>query len=598
MTLALSILLHALLGVALAAVLWLTGVAVALRLPGRQLANAYAAGLLIVVAAAFVALLSGLLLPVALAAVALLTWRGARTAGREACARAGRSLAAALPGTLAFAVALGLFQRGPDDEHGSNSFGDLVFYVAELRSAAQSVAPFRDLSLVGFDHTYVQSAPVFLGAALDVLPGLDPFLFFAATLPACLFASVAIGLGTIEQRGAAVIAALLALGALVYPTWLSESPPVTLAAPVAFSFFAFAAAPALAGAALAAAGLVVTKGVGLVPLAALVAVGLGRRDRRRAFVALVGGAAAAVGLVLAADLFTELLVLEFLPAEALDGVREQLDARNTQQLAPGLMVAGHVLLVVATARLRRPELLAAVAASVGAVWFIGGQGADAALVLSGLLVALEVSALPPERTTRLLFAGAASFLVAGAWFREVAGVGTGAALLALAALALLGGFNALRFRSLALLAAGTLSIALVAGFLRLSPSAPPLTREHAELAHRVSELPPSALVFTSLTGPHITSDEGWNYYGAVSARQHYIAGWANSELRVHPRELEERLRLNRLALAGEAGPALAEAGISADRPLYAVLRTGEQAPPGARRVYANDRFALYELRAP
>ncbi len=67
---------------------------------------------------------------------------------------------------------------------------------------------------------------------------------------------------------------------------------------------------------------------------------------------------------------------------------------------------------------------------------------------------------------------------------------------------------------------------------------------------------------------------------------------------MRPAELEERLRLNRLALAGEPGPALAEAGIPADRPLYAVLRAGEQAPPGARRVYANDRFALYELRAP
>ena len=278
MTLALSILLHALLGVVLAAVIWLTGVTVALRLPGKQLANAYAAGLLIVVAAAFVALISGLLLPVSLVAIVLLTWRGARAAGPEVRARAGRALAAALPGTLGFAVALGLFQRGPDAEHGSNAFGDLVFYVAELRSATQSVAPFRDLSLAGFEHTYVQSAPRFRRRHARRVPGFDPFLFFSATLPACLFASLAIGLGTIERRGAVAIAALLALGAFAYPTWLSESPPVTLAAPVAFSFLAFAAFPALSSAALAAAALVLTKGVGLVPLAALVIVGLGRQD--------------------------------------------------------------------------------------------------------------------------------------------------------------------------------------------------------------------------------------------------------------------------------------------------------------------------------
>ena len=161
---------------------------------------------------------------------------------RDVRARSGRSLAAALPGTLGFAVALGLFQHGPDESRGSNAFGDLVFYVAELQSAARSVLPFRDLSLAGFDHTYVQSAPAFVGAALSVLPGFDPFLFFASTLPACLFASIAIGVGTIERRGgAAALAAVLTLGAFAYPTWLSESPPVTLAAAVAFSFWAFAA---------------------------------------------------------------------------------------------------------------------------------------------------------------------------------------------------------------------------------------------------------------------------------------------------------------------------------------------------------------------
>ena len=183
MTLALSTLLHALLGVVLAAVIWLTGVTVALRLPGKQLANAYAAGLLIVVAAAFVALISGLLLPLSLVAIGLLTWRGARAvAAADVHARAGRALAAALPGTLGFAVALGSFQHGPDAERGSNAFGDLVFYVAELRSATQSVAPFRDLSLVGFDHTYVQSAPAFVGAALDVLPG---FICFSSSRRPC-----------------------------------------------------------------------------------------------------------------------------------------------------------------------------------------------------------------------------------------------------------------------------------------------------------------------------------------------------------------------------------------------------------------------------
>jgi hypothetical protein len=148
------------------------------------------------------------------------------------------------------------------------------------------------------------------------------------------------------------------------------------------------------------------------------------------------------------------------------------------------------------------------------------------------------------------------------------------------------------------LAPAALAVALAAGFLRLDPTKPPLTSEHAELSERVSELPPNAVVFTSLTGERITSDEGWNYYSAVSGRQHYIAGWADSELRVLPQERTTRVRLNRLALRGDPEPALAEAGISLDRPLYAVLRAAQPAPQGARRLYANSRFALYELRAP
>ena len=290
--------------------------------------------------------------------------------------------------------------------------------------------------------------------------------------------------------------------------------------------------------------------------------------------------------VLAADWLTELLVLEFLPGEALDGLREQLDARSTQQLAPALLVTGHVLLVAATARLRRPELLAAVVGGVGAAWFVGGHASDVAIVLAALLVALELSRAIPDRTTQVLFGGAAACLVGGAWFREVAGVGTGAALLVLGALALLGGFGALRLRTLSVLAPAALAVALAAGFLRLDPAEPPLTSEHAELSERVSELPPNALVFTSLTGERITSDEGWNYYSAVSGRQHYIAGWADSELRVRPQERAERLRLNRLALGGDPEPALAEAGLASNRPLYAVLRAEEPAPPEARRLYA------------
>ena len=603
MTLALSILLHALLGVALAAVIWLTGVAVALRLPGRQLANAYAAGLLIVVAAAFVALLSPWLAPLAVAGVAVLAWGGARAVDPTTFARARTWLARALPGTVAFAFALGLFQHGPTETRASNAFGDLVFYVAELVSAAQSVIPFRDLSLDGFDHTYGQSAPPILGAALELLPGLDPFLFYTATLPASMFSALAIGFGVVEGRPM-LLPALLVAGAFAYPTWLSESPPVALAAPLGLSLWAFAGAPALTIAALAAAALALTKGVAILPLAVLVAAvavsGIPSRDRRRLTMGalLLVCVVAAVFVAPQADWRTELLVVKFLPGDAIDGLRSQLDTRSAPQLAPALLVVGHVLLLAATARLRRPLALAATFGGVAAVWFVGGHSADVALVVAVVFVALELRRQELARSTQVLFLAAASCLLAAAWVREVAGLGTSAALLALAVLALWGALAVVPGVRPAAIAATTLAVAAAAGFLRLDPASPPLTSADAALSDAVEELVPAeGLVFTSSTGPHVSSDEGWNYHSAVSARQHYIAGWANSELRVRPRELDERLRLNRLALAGEPGPALAEAGIPADRPLYAVLRTGERAPPGARRVYANDRFSLYELRA-
>ena len=589
MTLLLAIVVHALLGIALAVVTWLAGASIALRLPGARLENAYVAGLLLVGAAAFGAALSAWLVPLALGTLAVATWLGLRECPDATRARAGRSLALALPGTFAFAVALGAFQHGPSDTRGSNAFGDLVFYVAELTSAAQSVAPFRDLSVAELEHTYLQSAPAIVGGALAALPGFDAFLFFATTLPAFLFAALAIGLGVVGARPTFVLV-LLGVGAFAYPTWLSESAPATLAAPVVFSLLALAAAPTLATVALAAAGLVATKGFGLVALAGVALAALSRRAA--AAVVLIG--AGVVGGALWASWLTELVTLEFLPADALRGLEAQLDARSTQELAPALLVAGHVLLLVAAVRVGNAPLTAVVAAAVTAAWLVGGHGPDAAVLLAILFVAVELPRTHVDRTTTLVAIAAGALLVAAAWFREVAGVGTGAVLLALAAIA----FARLRPIVLAPAAAVVVLLGATGGALRLDPSSPPLTSEHHELWTRVGELVPrDGLVFTSLTGEEIEAEAGWNYFSAISGRQHYVAGWANSELRVRSDERERRLGLNTRALAGDAGPALIDVGGRA-RPLFAVLRRSEPHPPGSRRMFANARFALFELTRP
>ena len=178
-----------------------------------------------------------------------------------------------------------------------------------------------------------------------------------------------------------------------------------------------------------------------------------------------------------------------------------------------------------------------VAAGVGAVWFVGGHGATPRSCSPRCSSRSSCgSALTGAHDAGALRSAPRRSCVAGAWFREVAGLGTGAALLALAALALLGGFGALRLRSTrrswrpATLGASRSPRASCG-------STPRRRRSRASTRSWRSACrssPADALVFTSLTGGRITSDEGWNYYSAVSGRQHYIAGWANSELRVRP----------------------------------------------------------------
>ncbi len=107
-------------------------------------------------------------MPVSLVAIVLLAWRGASNAGRDAVARA-RPIARRCAARDA---------RRSQSRSGCSSTGRTP-NVARTRSATSSstwpscdrprspLLPFRDLSLVGFDHTYVQSAPALIGAALE-----------------------------------------------------------------------------------------------------------------------------------------------------------------------------------------------------------------------------------------------------------------------------------------------------------------------------------------------------------------------------------------------------------------------------------------------
>jgi hypothetical protein len=164
---------------------------------------------------------------------------------------------------------------------------------------------------------------------------------------------------------------------------------------------------------------------------------------------------------------------------------------------------------------------------------------------------------------------------------------------AAAALVVAGGL--VRPRAAVATAGAAAAVVLVAGEPDLTPYAPALTTEHHEIWTRVEDIVPvDGLVFTSLTGPTVTVDTGWNYYAPTAGRQLYVAGWSNSRLLVDLQERARRLGLNDDVLTGRRAPA--EVPLERDySAFYAVLRTGATAPPGARRVAGDDAFVLYRL---
>lgn len=658
----LSAVYHAVLGVLLAVAVWGVGLGWLLLRSRRAAAiDAYAVGLLVVTAAAFLALLSSWLVPfsLALVLVPLVALRHAR----EAAALAWRPLAWALPGALGLGVALGLLQHGPTEEADSSAYGDMLFYVNKLVSATQTVVPFHDLLAEGQRIIYTEGAPSFLGGALAWLPGLDPVLYHAAALPAFLGASVAIGLGLSRAARTApawtaAAAALVAIVLVPYPTWITESPPIALAIPLAFSIARLTeerlparTVAALAG--LVAVDLFLTKVVGLVVLAVVAAFVLFRRLDRRAIPYAAAGLCAAAALAIAALFLTagwyaDLLKAKFLPLDAWRGVREQLDHRDTQAAAPAFAIVGEALLGLALVRLRLWPYAAALGAAVLGSWFAGGYGFDVAVGLAVLLAALAFWRDPSLLVrARVLMPAAGVALALSAWFRDVSAARAGFVLVVLLAVALFGAFATsagapwrasayglaagavaiaigLTGRSVvglvvlgmlalvplvarrpavvgatlaiaALLSAGLAARAATRDDLTLSHQAVTLTRDDYRMWRRVHELVPrDGLVFTSLTGEVVDARHGWNNYPSIAGRQLYVAGWYDGRLVARPDERRRRLALNADVLAARVPPGSVPTARRFGS-FYAVLWRAETPPPSFRPLYANGLLALYRI---
>ena len=231
--------------------------------------------------------------------------------------------------------------------------------------------------------------------------------------------------------------ALLATTLAPYPSWLAESPPMSLALPLAFALDAIAFEPMplprlalLSG--VVALDFALTKGFGIVLLAALVATAFlrdhARALSRGALVALGAGLAvlgtvAVAAFALTSGWLAEVFDVKFLPADALSGLADQLDGRDTQKAGPAFELAGLVLLGVVLLRARVTPLLIGYAVMLAGHWIVGGHGFDILVGLSIVLAALHLRARPDvllaQRAPAL---AAALLLIVAAWFRDVTGI--------------------------------------------------------------------------------------------------------------------------------------------------------------------------------
>jgi hypothetical protein len=588
---------HAFLGIALALLIWAVG-AGWLRLLGRLTPPfAYPIGLLAVAAAAWLLVVSVWLAPFSIVLIAPAALARLRLA----------PFVHASPFALGLGVALGVLLHGPTSEEDSHAYGDMLFYAAKLVSAHESVIPFRDLLVEGEASTYIEAGSTFVGGALDFVPGLDPVLFQAATAPAFLVAAFAGGVSVQRIRIAPWhVAALAPLAAAVvaYPTWITESPPVAFALPLAFAVEAlFRDRLELGELALAvvvvALGFVLTKGFALVPLAVAAGFALAthhRRelDRRRILryglpTFVVG--VAVLGFFLATSAWlTEVLGAKFLPADAVEGLADQLDRRDTQAVAPAFLVVGELLLAAALARGRAWPQFAFVGAAIVGNWFVGGHGFDITVAIAVVIALLELARRPDLlRAQLLLVVGAGVALAASVVCRDISGLRVGFML----ALLLGGGILAALAPPRALLPiAAVVALGVAVSALAVSQGAPTLTPDDHDVWAEVSKrVPENGLVFTSETGPAITGRQGWNYYPGVAGRQVYLAGWSSSPLLVDEAERARRLALNRAVLGGRDPRTIPLERTY--RSFYAVIEG--DAPSGWRRLYANDRFVLYEI---
>jgi hypothetical protein len=615
--LAAEIVLHTALGLALTAVVWLVGAGclVLLRRPRepRSFLDAYPFGLLLTMAVAVPPLLWRPLGVVSIAALGFLAVRGV---GARVLPATRGALGYGLLGAAGFGAGLGALLHGPTDELDSAAYGGMLWYVAKVVSAAESIVPFRDLLAEGEHMIYAEAGTSFVGAAVSWLPGFDPILYHAATLPTFAAASLCVGLALfLADRPplpplAAVAAALLAVATLPYATWVTETPPAAFAIPLAFSLWRvwrdeLDSRWLITLSAVVALDYFQTKVIAIMALGLLLLAGLVERNRNRPdFARLVAigaallalGAAVVVGMLFAfAGWYAGLAKPKSLPLDAIRGVTDgDVDVHS---VALVLFVAGEVVLALALARARSWALLVVFAATVLPSWFLAGYGFDIALGSEILLAAgLVVSG---GRIEPRLAVAAGALLAVSVALREVLGTKPGSVLALMLLIAVgavvLARTSASYTRALtAGVAAAVLAFAALNRFDLADPPAAVTTADRDIWEQVHDRAPDDGLVFTTLTGLDVTPHRGWNNYPAVADRQLFIAGWYDGRLVSHPEDRDRKLAENRAVLDGRTSPESLQLSRAYGR-YFAVAERDAHFPVSLRRVYENDEYALYEI---
>lgn len=629
---------HALLGLLVAACVWLSGTGAAvLILRGKSsaalvLALGFPLGAFIVGLASILVLLA----PAggALAAVLVLAPALALSRWRPEPGERRAILKVALQATgfaLALALTFGMAWRGPVGGSPSTLSGDMNYFSASIVNLSVSPFPLRNLGNEGEFFMHLGTLIPLVVAALYKMFSIDQSLFLSASTAA--FYTMSIGLAVSgflragRERLDGIGIVIIALGAITagrYPSWITESPAVALAVPLAISILTMAIMPG---------GPIITRVLPLLivfpstitskvaagfvfsAVAASGFVGDFRRLPRPLLILLgmLGLGLAALGAGLIAKFWTVMLAAHGIGPESRDMVMRW---NATLSAVWPYALRDLAVLPLAACLLRSQPW--ALAAALGLALLLGVIVNTFMIINFVIAVAAAALLMGSTRPTydreRWIALIAIAMCVPAILFTDPAGLETGvpwvltvalggAAVSACLARSSAGGRLASMptYVSAAASAALLALAAFAAGAYRPLPvvhSAPgPITIEVAEIWRAVHERTPrDALIFTDQTSAEPTMLGGWNTVSANGGRQVFLSNYyQSSELRNDPAGRDAKLELNRRVLAG----ALPPDRLTLSRPYgsyFAVTSNAAPAPAHFRLVTRNAAWSVYEIK--